>query len=276
MPLVNLHHSDESPRPVTADSLVHILRAMPWGFGAHAHDDAHQLLWLNKGAGRVMLDSVVRGLTTNTAVFIPRGTVHEFQLTPISSGWVVTLPCALPAGTELPPDPRILAIPERGDQAGLTAHCDEIHREMTSRALGHSAALACHAGLLTIWLARQLARREAEAPVPSSRQRLAGRFLRLLEENHRAGLGAADYAERLEITPTHLTRVMREATGKPATTHIQDRVLLAACAELAFGRARIAEISTRLGFTSPAYFTRLFTQRIGSAPSAFRRAAAQG
>ena len=273
MPLINMHPSNKGAPIVAADSIVTLLRHHPWVFGSHAHGTDHQLLWLNKGAGRVVLDGGVRGLAPNTAVYVPAGVVHAFQLTPISAGWVMTLPSQLPVAATMPPTAVVLPVHERAEQAALTALCDDINREQGSGATGESAALACLAGLLSVWLVRHLERKPPDAPVLRAGPSHVARFLRELEARHSSSATAGDYAKALGITPTHLTRALRGAVQSSATAQIQERKLLAAQEALAFGQMRIGALAQALGFGSPAYFTRQFAQATGTSPSAFRRTA---
>ena len=109
------------------------------------------------------------------------------------------------------------------------------------------------------------------AGTPSAQQILMSRFMQAMEERHITADTASDYAEALGVTLTHLSRVTRAVTGKPVTTLLQERKLLAACEGLAYSQERVGALAERLGFASPAYFARLFAQRMGVAPSAFRQ-----
>lgn len=271
MTIPDLRQYDTNPPPVLAESVSHLLRTRPWAFESHAHDAHHQIFWLSKGAGRIQIDGVTRGIGLNTTVFVPKGAVHALTVTPVSAGWILTLPADLPVGFKLPDATQVVALMRREDQAALTGLCDEIDREQRSDTPGKEAALQCYAGLLAVWLVRQVERTAPEQAKPTSQQRLTRRFLQALESRYETHDSAADYAETLAVTPTHLTRVCRQTTGRAATTIIQDRALLAARTRLAFTNTRINQIAKDLGFASAAYFTRLFTSRTGQTPRDFRR-----
>ncbi len=51
------------------------------------------------------------------------------------------------------------------------------------------------------------------------------RFEALLEEHHLRRWSVSDYAQALSITPTHLNRVTRTATGGTASHHILNRMI---------------------------------------------------
>lgn len=262
----------ESATPILCvDSLAGLIHSQKWGFDAHSHPNAHQFFWINRGTGRVQVDGSPRGFGPNTVIFIPAGTVHGFEFNPSSAGWVATMSKTSPLPVPLPESPVQFMLLQREDQAAVTSICDEISREQASTASGKDLALTCQAGLLSVWLVRHLEKiEEAEAAV-SPGKRLMRKFVQMLEHKYATLHSVSNYAESLKVTPTHLTRVCRQASGKSATGLIQDRTLLEARRRLALTDQKIARIADDLGFRSAAYFTRLFTQKTGESPSAFRK-----
>ncbi|MFO1286097.1 MAG: helix-turn-helix transcriptional regulator [Rubrivivax sp.] len=79
----------------------------------------------------------------------------------------------------------------------------------------------------------------------------------------------ADYARALAVTPTHLSRVVRAATGAPASRVIETRLIREARRHLVYTQASVSAVAYGLGFTDPAYFTRVFSRVVGMAPSEF-------
>jgi AraC family transcriptional activator of pobA len=80
----------------------------------------------------------------------------------------------------------------------------------------------------------------------------------------------ARYAEALKVTPTHLSRLMRETYGCPASQMIRDRMVREARRHLVYSNLSISQIAYALRFEDPAYFTRTFTQATGLSPRDFR------
>ena len=89
----------------------------------------------------------------------------------------------------------------------------------------------------------------------------------------RTGKGVADYAAQLQITPTHLSRVCRDASGRPALALLNERIMHEARRLLLETDLPAREVAEQLGFSSAAYFTRAFSQATGRTPSAFRKPA---
>jgi AraC family transcriptional regulator, transcriptional activator of pobA len=229
------------------------------------------LLWFTQGQGRITVNGSTRGFGAHNAVFIPAGTMHGFEMVGRVYGTAVHFGRRdLP---DLPDSPMHLRIRETSAQNELNAILDGAQREAGSDRPAADRALAHHMGLLCVWLERQLAAGTEDAAQrrPVAAHRLAARYARLLERDFRSGMGVADYAAALNVTPTHLTRACKAASGRPAHALLQDRVLFEARRLLCETRLPVNEIARRLGFTSHAYFTRTFQHNTGETPSSFRQ-----
>jgi AraC family transcriptional activator of pobA len=79
-----------------------------------------------------------------------------------------------------------------------------------------------------------------------------------------------EYAKALSITPTHLSRLSRSATGGSALRMIEARMMREARRNLAYTNLSISNIAYTLGYTDPAYFSRVFTRDAGVSPKVFR------
>jgi AraC family transcriptional activator of pobA len=130
-------------------------------------------------------------------------------------------------------------------------------------------ALAAYSLLISVWMARELARQEG-AILRERSHRLVELFAERMEAQFRTGRGIADYAKQLQVTPTHLSRVCREASGRPAHTLLTERIMYEARRLLLETDMPAREIAEHLGFSSAAYFTRAFAQATGRTPSDFR------
>lgn len=228
------------------------------------------LLWFTKGQGRITVAGETRGYTSHNCVFIPPGVMHGFDVAPQVFG--LALFFGPSRGLHLPDTPQHLRLRDTFVQQELNGLLDAIQREMESDAPGARRALAHHLGLLGVWLERQSLKAAAEAPRPDAAKRLVARYTALLERDFSSGMGIADFAEALGVTSTHLTRCCKQASGRSALALLQDRRLFEARRLLAETKMPVAEIASRLGFTSPAYFTRAFHHLTGASPRSFRRA----
>ena len=83
----------------------------------------------------------------------------------------------------------------------------------------------------------------------------------------------AFYAKELGVTPTHLTRVVKQATGKTAAELLTERVVYAARLLLGETGHPARNIAQDLGFGSAAYCTRFMQQHTGMTPTRLRKTA---
>jgi AraC family transcriptional activator of pobA len=229
------------------------------------------LLWFTKGQGRITIAGSTRGYTANNAVFIPPGVMHGFEVGPQVFGTAVFF--GRNCDVTLPSAPHHLRIRETFVQQELNQTLDAILREMDSDTPAHDRATRHHLGLLGVWLERQVQKTAEEAKRPDAAHRLVARYASLLERNFRSGMGVAEFAAALGVTPTHLTRCCKQACGKPASAILHDRLIFEARSLLQDTRLPVGQIADALGFASPAYFTRAFQHKTGKSPSAFRKEA---
>lgn len=228
------------------------------------------LLWFTQGAGRVTIAGTTRGYGAHNAVFIPAGTMHGFEMTGRVFGTAVFF--GRDHDLPLPDMPQHLRVRETVAQQEIGTILDAATRELEGGRPGATRAARHHLGLLGVWLDRQIAQAEvAPPPRRDAARRLAERYARLLERNYTSAMGVADFAAALGVTPTHLTRVCKVASGRSAHDLLQDRVLFEARRLLADTNLPIKQVAAELGFGSAAYFTRSFHANTGQTPSGFRR-----
>jgi AraC family transcriptional regulator, transcriptional activator of pobA len=254
-------------------SLAGLLRSSRPQLRLDGRNGLHKFIWISKGSGRGMIDGVTRGFGPNTVLFIPQSVPHHISLTSNAHGTLIALEPR--ADLIVPPDTLFMPILNIMEQSQTSTKFDSIVGEYNSAEPGKGAALACYIGLLTVYVAR-LAQKIAKQPKSTASLRLMKGFSRALEQNFRISKTLADYARDLGVTPTHLTRVCQAANGKAASVMIQERVLNEARLLLLNTDAKILQISQHLGFTSAAYFTRLFSAKMGQTPREFRKSGNKG
>lgn len=95
-------------------------------------------------------------------------------------------------------------------------------------------------------------------------------FLDSIEENYILHRDVEFYASYLSLTTKGLNDFSRKMTGKTVKQHIQERLILEMKREICFGYASFKDISYRLGFNEPSYFSRFFKTQTGETPEEFR------
>jgi len=69
------------------------------------------------------------------------------------------------------------------------------------------------------------------------------------------------------FSASRLSLVCQEVLGYSALTLLHNRILLEARRKLAYTSLTVSEIAVILGYSDPAYFSRLYTTKMGNSPS---------
>ena len=173
----------------------------------------HRLYWITRGQGRATIRGVTRGYGPNTAMFLPAGTQMAMELPAQLQGIELALPADNELGLPQTPFQRRIATIE--GQASLTGHLERAEREISTQAPAMNRALMGYGLLISAWVTRETGDDHGLALRERS-HRLAEDFADAVEGRFRSGAGVADYAQALKVTPTHLSRVCRDASGRPA------------------------------------------------------------
>jgi AraC-like DNA-binding protein/mannose-6-phosphate isomerase-like protein (cupin superfamily) len=96
------------------------------------------------------------------------------------------------------------------------------------------------------------------------------RFFQLVEENYKNNLSVNEYADKLAITPNHLTQTINQLTGKTSLQIIKSKQLLEIKRLLVHTNLSVSEIAHHLNFTDQSYFTKFFKRETGVSPLQYR------
>lgn len=255
-----------------------------WEIGLHRHESFFQILYISSGSGDAVFDETVRTISPPAVITIPPAVSHGFRFSQDIDGFVFTV-----LASHLPISP--------GEKSRLGAwmanpHLTPVGGSEDGRYIGETLRrLAAEwerrqshrTGVLDGYLttALVLTARLAEfgagdkTGAESETERRMERFDALLRQHYLAHRPAAFYARELGLSPTHLNRVVRAATGRSVHEVISGRLVDEAKRQLVFTRGSVQEIGFRLGFSDPAYFSRFFLRRTGMTPRAWRIAERQ-
>lgn len=236
-----------------------------------AHDrPVHALLWITRGQGRVLLDGTRRGIGAHNALFVPAHHLFALDLGRQSIGHAILIPDGSPL--RLPQIPRHLRIRDVAIQSELTHLTETMLREDLSARPLRGDALEAHAALMSVWLRRQMNEEEHIPARLNAAARLSQRYCALLPGRFRSGDAMAAFAQTLDVSPTHLTRAVKAATGKTAADLLTERILHEARRLLLETTQPAQNIARYLGFGSAAYFTRFIQHHTGMPPTKQRSA----
>ena len=96
-------------------------------------------------------------------------------------------------------------------------------------------------------------------------------FIRLLPQHFVEHHSVGFYADQLYITPTYLSRVVKQTTGRTVMDYVNQMLVMEASWLLRSTDESIAQIAARLHFAAQASFSKFFLRYRGQSPGAYRR-----
>ena len=99
---------------------------------------------------------------------------------------------------------------------------------------------------------------------------VVNRFFELLFDRSRVLDSVSGYAERLNISPSYLNKLVRTQTRHSAMDWVEISRVNWAKSLLKDSDLSVGEVSVAVGVDDPSYFTRFFRKSTGMTPSEFR------
>lgn len=259
------------PDVVHCETIVVRSRLHEWELAPHRHARLHQLLLIEKGGGQATLEGRAHPLRPMRIVNVPTGHVHGFSFTPNTDGFVLTMSTEM-LDEVLTPSEGLKRALAQSTVIGATAQMRGLMRQIFTEHAGRHFARAHLLRALSSALIGLVARDMADQTSTDSAAStdLFHRFETLLEQHFLKHWAVADYAAKLSVSPTHLTRLTKAATGHAASELIQERVIREARRNLVYTNLPVSTIAYALGFNDPAYFSRMFKGATGASPRGFR------
>lgn len=253
-----------------------------WSIQPHRHDALFQFFLITQGGGRTRIDGQEHALAPGSTILLPPLVIHEFRFDPGTDGFVASVAESTlrrlfgrePDMAAALGNARVMPQPPEGGPLALEAAMRAALAEFAANLPGREPALSAHAEIVGLWFARAARRQRAMSePVRDSRASLVRRFVEHVETSFRSHRSLTAYADELGVSAPHLSRCCRETLGHSAAGVIHDRLMLEARRDLVYTSMPISQISFRLGFSDPAYFSRFFAARAGMSPASYRASA---
>lgn len=269
-------------RFVHLESLEARNRLYDWNIRPHRHHDLCQLIWVDDGAGTVVLDEQSLVLRSPVLISIPPPTVHGFQWRPGTEGLILTIAESFvthlasqshePAiGASLGQLLTITGDVDAGSLQRIGSLFGSILDEYVSDRVCRGTAIAGNVLMLFAEVARLRHLSLQNEPATRAGQVATWRaFKELVEAHFGERWNMTDYADALRITERSLRRLCADLAGRTPGQVVQHRILVEAKRNLIYTEKTVAETGYELGFDDPAYFTRFFTRIEGETPTRFR------
>jgi AraC-like DNA-binding protein len=278
--------------PTLGDGTAIRLRVGPLGEcrpggtrGAHTHEFFAIVYFDRDAAGWHQVAGVREPPQAGEVVALPPGAVHDFgggaeragvavrfMRDAVSPGPFPSLPLA--GDTRWGPLTRPqgapalrLVVPPR-ERPRLRRLVDDLARELHDRPIGFTIAARAQLSLLLVLLSR-VARAGCETG-PAPPDPVVTDVLDLIEARFREPLSLAGIAADLSRSPRHLTRTLRELTGKTVMELIDDRRMDEARRLLVETDEKVDVIGYAVGYGDGSYFARRFRRAHGVSPSQWR------
>ncbi|MFC4454802.1 helix-turn-helix transcriptional regulator [Deinococcus sonorensis] len=259
----------------------------------------HALLWLNGGSASLVCDGEHFEVRPPSLICLSPGQVYRWSAADDAARATLIgfeanlftvgraqgglldvqllhdLPLFRPEGTA------VLAADENADSLErLFALCRQRYRQLSeAHGSGSWRVLPQHReGVLLAYLHVILAEAATLAPAQEPPRPAAGSDLRLsrlfrLHAGQRVleRLPVAAYAELLHVTPDHLTRAVRRATGQTPSAWLQEQLLTEARRRLALTDQPVEQVAAALRFGSASQFSRWIRDHTGQTPRQLRQ-----
>lgn len=102
------------------------------------------------------------------------------------------------------------------------------------------------------------------------REELLARFIGLVEDNFKTERAVTFYADKLNLSPKHLSTVIKQTSGLTAGEWIEGKVIREAKYLLRMSPKTIQQISKDLHFANQSFFGKYFKNQTGMTPRQYR------
>lgn len=241
--------------------------------------DYYLLVFVQQGRSRHWVDMRPYTLKDNTFYFTSPQQVHLKEEPQPMWGTSIAFTCeflALQGNASLNKLP-IIQNQQNGhelllndaDAAFVQDILDKLYTEYCRPGEWQQRMLTAHLQVLLTYLSR-LYTDQYKGEEISADKLLFSRYQAKIEESFRELHEVGDYASLLNISAGHLSEVVKTQSGKPAITHIHNRLVLEARRLLFHTENAIKEIAFDLGFSDASYFNRFFKRETGLTPAEYR------
>lgn len=248
----------------------------------HKHD-FYEVLFITRGSGFHIIDSNKYEIKPPCIFFMSPGQAHKLEFSKDIGGYIFLFAAefyllnqanknkllAMPFFFSLEQNnpPLLLKVDEQ--TAFLTQLFFRGVKELEASQKGNETVIRALLDLI-LEVCIQLYPDDQSLIQNNNGQLLTKKFLMLIEQNYPKNLSINDYAQKLSITPNHLTQVVKQVTGKTSVQLLQNKVILETKRLLIHTDMTVTEITDHMNFSDQSYFTKYFKKLVGVTPIQYK------
>ena len=243
----------------------------------------NRIFFITTGEATLVVAGNPHPVSKNTLVYLPSYTEYRFELRGASDVSLVCLNfdvCAREDATESHTKPIEISkwdgkrddgeeLPPEFSEPIVIAHADGVQKDITKLNKIFFAKESYYAEFSSVYMKKILLYVLTRSEVEETAEPIA-KILEYVRENCRDRIKNSEIAKRFNYHPNHLNRVVKSYTGVPLKSYIISARLGLARELLATTDDPITEISENCGFSTPSYFTELFSRSEGMTPREYR------
>jgi AraC-like DNA-binding protein len=147
---------------------------------------------------------------------------------------------------------------------------EKIHYEYTTYGMAAKEIIKNYLNILLLFGKRNYNKHLEEKSIPGREQEIYQEFERLVQQYFLELDAVKDYADKIHISPKHLSETIRKVSGENALDIIHKAQLNHAKALLLQTNMTVAQIANALNFRDANYFSTFFKRLNGNSPLQFR------
>ena len=242
-----------------------------------------EVIWMNKGYGRLEVDGKTYEMTDNSLCFIVPGVLHQLEVVQPTEGYRISFveDVSTPGSDDFDLFYRakflhlLMKTPvvqvRSNSIEGIADVFRRLHKELSQGYFLGTEIARSYINILMMYLARHFS--EALQRLPESEKaRLVQRFVMLVEDKYLEWKFVGEYACELCVSPAYLNEAVKKISGYAPGYHIRQRLILEAKRRAALPGSNMKAIADHLGFHDISHFSKFFKMGCGKNFSEFRKA----
>ena len=260
---------------IFADSTVEHARAHhitgPFVVAPHAHDDLLQFDWMVGCRGSASIDGVATTVEGCTFMLVAPRRTHAMSLhAATADAKVFHVRIALPRDVARAFARASTIVTGRPANRSMEAALTDVWR-LTVGARGESLFRTARlAEAIALWPGASADVAETAKPRAAGLDRDLDAALQLMERSLLAPPTLDELADAAHLSVRHFTRRFRDALGLAPMEYLDRKRLGLAQQMIAYESSNLGDVAERMGFSSPAVFSRWFSHLAGETPSDYR------